>query len=152
MESNQSMPGGGPMAGVARMAAAIRDHVASVPQPEPACATLHPREWAADIQPRVHGADPATVIGTLLVWAHCMEGITADWWHTPEGSLHITITGRIPGGIRLKVYSAIEFTDTAGHVRLAAGQRESTSPDELYHLALALRAQPNATATAATAA
>ena len=53
--------------------------------------------------------------------------------------LHISIDGRASTGVALKIYGGIPFTHCADLVRLAPGESESVSLDELYTLLRLLR-------------
>ncbi|WP_370970086.1 hypothetical protein [Amycolatopsis sp. cg9] len=128
-----------PLTGVAKLAAVAVTYVRDTPAPEPCYLALNPGSHAVEIQPDVRQATPVTVLGTLLVWTHRLTGINGDWWHTPGGELHITLTGRGPSGVRFLVYSSFPYRVARRHVALAAGARESVTPDELYRLALELR-------------
>jgi hypothetical protein len=69
-----------------------------------------------------------------LLWAFTLDQVTAKWWHTDGGSLHITIHGRSRGGARFCVYGGIDYARCDGLVRLAVGEHEGLSVDELYTL------------------
>ncbi|WP_326945734.1 hypothetical protein OG439_40340 [Amycolatopsis sp. NBC_01307] len=128
-----------PVTGVAKLAAIAVTYVRDTPAPEPTYLSLDLGSHRVDIQPDVSRTNPVTVLGALLVWAHRLTGVTGDWWHTPGGDLHITLTGRGPCGVSFVVYSSIAYRVARRHVALAVGARESVTPDELYRLALELR-------------
>jgi hypothetical protein len=128
------------LTGVAKLAAVAVALVRDTPAPEPCHVSLDPGVQTVDIQPTtVDRTDPVGVLGTLLIWTHRLTGVTGDWWHTPRGDLHISLIGRGPGGIRVKVYNSIPYRQVRRHVALDTGARESVTPDELYRLALELR-------------
>jgi hypothetical protein len=128
------------LTGVVKLATVARTFVCDTPAPEPCFLTLNTYDNQIELQPRVPGGrDPVVVLGALLIWTHRLTGITGTWRHTSGGSLFIALTGRGPAGVRIQVYSSIPFTQTGGHVALAAGAGESVTPDELYRLALEIR-------------
>ncbi|MGW4520121.1 hypothetical protein [Amycolatopsis sp. NPDC004378] len=128
------------LAGVAKLTTVARMFVRDTPAPEPCFLTLSTHDNRIELQPSVPSRrDPVVVLGALLIWTHRLTGITGSWRHTRDGSLFIALTGRGPAGVRIQVYSSIPFTQTGGHVALAAGAGESVTPDELYRLALELR-------------
>jgi hypothetical protein len=129
-----------PLCNVAKLATIAQRFVTTTPAPEPAIITLHPRAHRIDIQPTI-GPDPVSVLGCLLIWTHRLTGITGTWWHTAGNDLHITLTGRGPAGVRIRVYSSFAYHHARPHVSLAKGDTESVTPDELYRLALELRVQ-----------
>lgn len=124
---------------VARLAAAAVQFIQSVPLPESASIHLQPGEQQIAIQPKADRTDPTAVLGSLLLWSYRLTGITATQWHTPSGQLHITITGRTQPGISIQLYAGVPFSAVREHIQLEPGDTESVTPDELYHLALALR-------------
>jgi hypothetical protein len=117
---------------------AYRSHVLGRTLPAPASVDIAPGAREISVQPG-SGPDLCSVLGNLLVWAYTLVDVTAQWWHTDSGSLHITIVGRTAGGARMKVYSGATFTDSLGLVPLTRGEREGVSLDELYALAGLLR-------------
>ena len=117
---------------------AYRSHVLgrTLPGPVSLDFTLSNREIA--VQPG--GAlDLRSRLGNLLVWAYTLDDVTATWWHTRHGALHVSITGRTAGGARMKVYGGGPFAHCLGLVRLAVDEREGVSLDELYTLLGLLR-------------
>ena len=78
-------------------------------------------------------------LGELLLWAYTLGQVSARWWHTPGGRLHLSIDGRASTGVALKVYGGISFDHCAGLVRLTPGEAERVSLDEIYTLLGLLR-------------
>ena len=106
--------------------------------PEPALVSLEPTVNRITIQAGGTG-DPLDHLAELLLWAYTLEQVTARWWHTRHGHLHLTIHGRTASGIAAKVYGAIPFDSCAGLVPLALDQSEGVSLDEIYTLLGLLR-------------
>ena len=117
---------------------AWRAFLRECPLGEPALVSLEPTINRITIQPG-HSLDHLNHLGELLLWAYTLTRVSAQWWHTPEGSLHISIEGRARTGVALKVYGGIPFDHCAGLVRLAPGESESVSLDEIYTLLGLLR-------------
>jgi len=132
-----------PLEGVAKLAAIATRLIRETPAPEPASVCLTPGTSSISIQPSV-GNDPVTVIGSLLVWTHCLTGLQGDWWRTAHGSLHITFRGRGPSGSRVCVYDAFPYSLAQKHLALRKGDHETVTPDELYLLALEIAKQNGA--------
>jgi hypothetical protein len=108
------------------------------PLPEPALVSLEPTVNRIAIQ--TGGShDPLNHLAELLLWAYALEQVTAQWWHTRDGHLHLTIHGRTPTGVALKVYAGIPFAHCAGLVPLAVDESEGVSLDEIYTLLGLLR-------------
>ncbi|MFF0149637.1 hypothetical protein ATK36_1249 [Amycolatopsis sulphurea] len=123
----------------ARLTAVAARYVRDTPAPDPASISLYPGLRRIDIQPSVPSWDRVAVLDSLLIWTHQLTGITGDWWHTPGGDLHITLTGRGPCGVTVRVYDAFPYRTVRQHVALTEGASESVTPGELYRLALELR-------------
>lgn len=117
---------------------AYRSHVLGRSLPAPVAVGFMPSQREIDVQP-CGGVDLCTHLANMLVWAYTLADLTAQWWHTADNGLHVTITGRTAGGTRMRVYGGGDFSECYGLVRLAAGQREGVSLDELYILVGLLR-------------
>lgn len=120
------------------MIGAYRAHVLGRPLPTPVNLDFTPGRGEIAVQP-AGGLDLCTNLANLLVWAYTLTDVTAEWWHTSDGSLHVTVSGRTAGGARMRVYSGGAFTKCNGLVRLEAGDKEGVSLDELYTLTALLR-------------
>lgn len=116
---------------------AYRSHVLGRPLPAPASVDFTPGPREIGVQ--VTGAGVGSCLANLLVWAYTLADVTAQWWHTPNGNLHTTVTGRTAGGARMRVYNSGHFADCHGLVQLDLDQREGVSLDELYTLVNLLR-------------
>lgn len=128
-----------PLARVPKLARVAAQYVKAVPAPEPVSILLLPSQNQIDIQPESTW-DPVNTVAALLIWAHKLTGITGGWWHTPGGYLHITLTGRGPYGVGMRIYSGFPYARAAHLLNLAPDTTESVTPDELYRLALEIRA------------
>jgi hypothetical protein len=118
----------------------FRAHVLGRSLPAPASVHLDVHSHEVSVQP-LCPPDVAGTLGNLLLWAHTLNEVTADWRRTLGGRLHVTVHGRTSGGLRMDVYGGCEFSDCADLVRLNPGESESVSLDELYTLACLLREQ-----------
>jgi hypothetical protein len=123
---------------LAMLTEAWRAFLKDCPLPEPALVSLEPTLNRIIIQPGA-SRDPLDHLGELLLWAYTLEQISAQWWHTPTGDLHITIQGRTSIGVAFKVYGSIPLEDCAGLVSLAPEESEGVSLDEIYTLLGLLR-------------
>jgi hypothetical protein len=123
---------------LATLTEAWRALLTEYPRPEPAVVSLEPTVNRITIQAGGR-QDPLDHLAELLLWAYALEQVTAEWWHTRAGRLHLTVHGRTPTGVALKVYGAISFADCAGLVPLALDESEGVSLDEIYTLLGLLR-------------
>jgi hypothetical protein len=135
---------------LAMLTEAWRAFLKDCPLPEPTLVSLEPTLNRITIQPGA-SRDPLDHLGELLLWAYPLEQISAQWWHTPTGDLHITIQGRTSIGVDFKIYGSIPLEDCAGLVSLAPEESEGVSLDEMYALLVLLRDHHQVLSTAVTA-
>jgi hypothetical protein len=112
----------------------LRDY----PSAKPAMVSLEPTHYRITIQAG-HHQNALHLLGEQLLWAYTLDQVSARWWHTPSGSLHLSIDGRTSTGVALKVYGGIPFDHCADLVHLAVGESEGVSLDEIYTLLGLLR-------------
>ena len=70
---------------------AWRAFLRDCPLAEPAMVSLEPTLSRISIQAG-HHPDALDHLGELLLWAYTLDQVNARWWHTPDGSLHISST------------------------------------------------------------
>jgi hypothetical protein len=117
---------------------ALRTHLTTYPVPVPCSIRLELNRPRIEVQ--IDAArHPADDLAELLIWAYTLHGVTASWWHTPSGNLHVTIEGRTTGGVAFSVFSGIDYQRTAGLVSLAPNTSECIALDELSALVGQLR-------------
>jgi hypothetical protein len=79
---------------------------------------------------------PAAIAAGLLAWADTLTEITAEAWWVPRGdSVHLSVTGRLPGGTQVQVYGALRVTDLALGAGLEPGTTTAVPLATLRHLA-----------------
>jgi hypothetical protein len=72
-------------------------------------ATPIPGEEAITVQLRGH--DLPEIAAALLAWADTLTAVTAQAWRVPSGhSLHLSVTGQLTHGARIRIYGAMPFT------------------------------------------
>lgn len=129
---------------LAMLTEAWRALLTDCPLPEPALVSLEPTVNRITIQAG-GGHDPLDHLAELLLWAYTLEQATAEWWHTRDGHLHLTIHGRTPAGVAMKVYGGIPLAHCVGLIPLGANESEGVSLDEIYTLLGLLRDHHQAT-------
>jgi hypothetical protein len=83
---------------------------------------------------------PETADG-LLAWADTLTETTAEAWRVPRGdSVHLSVVGRLSGGVLVQVYGGLAFTEHGIGADLAPGAsktvplavlRERATPGEV---------------------
>jgi hypothetical protein len=55
---------------------------------------------------------PPRIAGTLLVWADTLTEVTAEAWRVPSGDcVHLSVLGQLPGGVSVRIYGGVAFTE-----------------------------------------
>lgn len=79
---------------------------------------------------------PSVVANGLLAWADTLTEITAGAWRVPQGdSVHLSVTGRLPGGISVKIYGGLPVTHCSQATDLAPNATTTLPLVTLRHLA-----------------
>ncbi len=118
--------------------AALQAHLSTYPLPQPCSIRLDLIQPQIVVQVDAAG-HPADDLAELLMWAYTLHGVTASWWHTPSGNLHVTIEGRTAAGVAFRVFAGVGYQDTAGLVCLATNTSQCVTLDELRALVGRLR-------------
>jgi hypothetical protein len=116
----------------------FRAHVLGRSLPAPAYVRLDVLGREVSVQPQ-GGVDLVTKLGNMLLWAHTLSEVSAEWWRTEEDRLHVTIRGRTAGGLRMEIHGGGTFDQCTGLVALGRDEHEGVSLDELYALVCLLR-------------
>lgn len=57
--------------------------------------------------------DPPEIANALLAWADTLDAVIAESWRVPTGeSVHLSVTGRLPGGTSIKIYGCLPFHES----------------------------------------
>jgi hypothetical protein len=47
-----------------------------------------------------------------LVWADTLTEVTAEAWRVPSGDcVHLSVLGQLPGGVSVRIYGGVAFTE-----------------------------------------
>ncbi|MGB7796336.1 MAG: hypothetical protein WBL53_08765 [Pseudonocardiaceae bacterium] len=79
----------------------------------PAITSIHVDTALSGPQVTVHlaGHQPSTLAQGLLTWADTLTQVTAGAWRVPAGdSIHLSVTGLLPGGASVLVYGSHKTT------------------------------------------
>jgi hypothetical protein len=91
---------------------AIRAHLAGFELPEPY--SVHAvRAWSGLTVSMQLACHHLPEIATeLLAWADTLTDVTAEAWRVPSGnSVHLSVIGRLPNGVAIRVYGGVAFTE-----------------------------------------
>ena len=57
---------------------------------------------------------PPPIAAALLAWADTLTHLSAHAWRVPRGdSVHLSVTGQLPGGVPVQVYGALPSPPSA---------------------------------------
>jgi hypothetical protein len=60
------------------------------------------------------------ITSDLLAWADTLTNVTAEAWRVPSGdSVHLSVIGRLPEGVLVRVYGGVAFTENGFGADLA---------------------------------
>jgi len=103
---------------------AIRDHLDLHHLPEVASLSIGERSGRPVVVQLGTRGDLVALAGGLLSWTATLDEVTASIWRVPAGgSVHLTITGRMPCGVPVDVYGGTPF-DATVFPDLPAGARQ----------------------------
>ncbi len=80
--------------------------------------------------------EPSAIAQGLLAWADTLTQVTAQAWRAPRGdSVHLSVTGRLPGGASVLVYGGLRATHRAPGTELAPDATTAVPLPMLRHAA-----------------
>jgi hypothetical protein len=89
---------------------AIRDHLDLYALPPVAAVDV--RAWSEPVRVQLEAVDLPGVAGGLLAWVDTLDAVSASVWRVPGGeSVHLSIAGRMPGGVPVRVFAGVAFSD-----------------------------------------
>ena len=72
----------------------------------------------------------------LLAWSDTLSEVVAEAWRVPQGdSVHLSVTGLLPGAASVRIYSGLPVTDCALGADLAPGATTTIALTMLRHAA-----------------
>lgn len=104
----------------------------------PAIASVHAAASLSAPQVTVQLAchDPSAIAQALLAWADTLTEVTAQAWRVPQGdSVHLSVTGLLPGGASILVYGGLWATHRGLGADLAANTTTTIPLPTLRHTA-----------------
>lgn len=90
----------------------IRAHLADFELPDLCSVTVTTSSLTPNVSAQLDGHEPPEITTALLCWADTLTEPTADAWRVPTGeTLHLAVTGLLPGGASVRVYGGMSFTE-----------------------------------------
>jgi hypothetical protein len=116
--------------------AAISAHLAAFELPPIASVHLSGYHSGAPVTVQLSGREPAAIAMGLLAWADTLIEITVEAWRVPRGdTVHLSVTGRLPGGTAVLVYGGLRIMDLSLSAGLEPGATTTVTLATLRHLA-----------------
>jgi len=101
---------------------ALRAHLSDFALPQPASVTLTPCPHTEPATAQLARHTPAHPGSALLAWADTLTHVSAEAWRVPSGeSVHLSVTGRLPGGMPIRIHTGMVFTEHGLGAGLAPG-------------------------------
>ena len=87
----------------------IRDHLDLYVLPPVAAVEVTAGTRPVSVQ--LWALDLPGIAGGLLAWAATLDDVTASLWRVKGGSsVHLSVTGRMPSGVPVRVYGGVPFS------------------------------------------
>jgi hypothetical protein len=89
---------------------AIHTHLADFELPDMWSLQVVASRLGPQVSVQLAHREPPEIAGALLAWADTLDAVTAESWRVPSGeSVHLWVTGRLPGGVSVRVYGCLPF-------------------------------------------
>ncbi|HEX2297657.1 MAG TPA: hypothetical protein VHH34_03915, partial [Pseudonocardiaceae bacterium] len=86
----------------------IRTHLAQFELPELCSVTVTASTRALQVSGQLACQEAPEIAAALLAWADTLTDLAGQAWRVPDGSsVHLSITGRLPCGTSVQVYSGV---------------------------------------------
>jgi hypothetical protein len=116
--------------------AAIGAHLAEFELPATASVHVAAAMSGPQVTVQLGWRAPAAIAQGLLAWTDSLTEVSAGLWRVPQGeSVHLSVTGRLPGGAAVQVYGGMRVTDRSVGADLAAEATKTLPLATLRHLA-----------------
>ena len=114
----------------------LRAHLAAVELPELYSVTLLNAWGGLNISAQLAAHHPPQIASGLLAWADTLTNVTIEAWRVPSGNtVHLSVIGRLPGDVSIRVYGGVPFIEHGLGAELAPDASTTVPPAVLHHLA-----------------
>jgi hypothetical protein len=116
--------------------AAINTHLTEFELPPIASVHVGVALSAPQVTVQLTSHDLGGTARELLAWADTLTDVTAQAWRVPQcDSVHLSVTGLLPGAASVRVYSGLPVTDCGQGADLAPGATTTIPLTMLRHAA-----------------
>ena len=103
---------------------ALRTHLNDFALPPLGSAHFTPYAGGAQVSLQLATHNLPGIAAGLLAWADTLTKVTTEAWRVPRGdSVHLSVTGRLSGGVLVEVYGGLAFVEYGVGCALAPGAR-----------------------------
>ena len=114
---------------------ALRAHLTEFEVPNLYSVNVAASMHAPQVSAQLIAHDLPEIAAALLAWADTLIEPAADVWRVPSGeSVHLSVTGRLPGGADIRIYGSVPFTERGPGGGLASGATAPVLLGALRHL------------------
>jgi hypothetical protein len=104
----------------------LRAHLTEFELPE--LCSVHVTQYGPNVTAQLACHTPPQVAGALLIWADTLTAITTEVWRVPGGdSVHLSVVGQLSGGVLVRVYGGVPFTEYGFGADLAPNTNTTVS-------------------------
>ena len=89
----------------------IRTHLGAFEVMEPWSVHVTSYSGGSRVSVQLAVREPSAIALGLLAWADTLTEVTAETWRPPHGdTMHLCVTGQLPGGVVVQVCGHLPFT------------------------------------------
>jgi hypothetical protein len=90
----------------------LRAHLTAFTLPELYSVHVITARDALTVSAQLAAHHPPQIATGLLAWADTLTEVTTEAWRVPSGdTVHLSVIGRLPDGVTIRVYSGMAFTE-----------------------------------------
>jgi hypothetical protein len=114
----------------------LRTHLAAFELPDLYSVHVITARGALAVSAQLACHHPPQIVTGLLAWADTLTDLTTEAWRVPSGdTVHLSVIGRLPDGVTIRVYGGVSFTDHGIGADLAPDASTTVPLAVLHHLA-----------------
>jgi hypothetical protein len=92
---------------------AIHTHLADFELPDMWSVQVAASQLGPQVYVQLTHREPPEIADALLAWVDTLDAVAVESWRVPSGeSVHLSVTGQLPGGVSIKVYGFVPFRES----------------------------------------
>jgi hypothetical protein len=90
----------------------LRAHLTAFELPDLYSVTVVTAVGTLDVSAQLACHHPPEIASGLLAWADTLTNVTTEAWRVPSGdTVHLSVIGRLPGDVSIRVYGDVPFIE-----------------------------------------